>query len=333
MLLASDPNVAIVPALAQVTRSGGVSEQRRDASRAAADGRTCFLSNAFLAGFGPSIALKTVHIQPEGFRQRPQMGRVLAPLVGQQPSGKRPEGTLEVGGFDGTCRPAGRLATGLDDEVAQVHANANLGQPPHDERAVRTGQVRVDDDEGRAGRAVDAQGVGLRRFDPGVRLRRSPFVRIHALTRTHQLEGTPDDVFPFFADAFNLESITPPLLKFGLLTPAPIVLGLGTVIQYGMRLHGVPVNWTSSIQGWEPPHRFVDTQIRGPFRFWHHTHRFEALPGGRTLMTDDVRYALPVQPLGELALPFVRRDLKMIFDYRASVIEDRLAAAAAARST
>ncbi|MBJ7470457.1 MAG: SRPBCC family protein [Solirubrobacteraceae bacterium] len=154
-------------------------------------------------------------------------------------------------------------------------------------------------------------------------------MRIHALTRTHHLEGTPDDVFPFFADAFNLESITPPLLRFGLLTPAPILLGAGTVIQYGMRLHGVPVNWTSSIQNWDPPHMFVDTQIRGPFRFWHHTHRFEAHPDGGTLMTDEVRYALPLQPFGELALPFVRRDLKMIFDYRAAVIEDRLAAAAA----
>ena len=147
------------------------------------------------------------------------------------------------------------------------------------------------------------------------------------LRREQRLPGTPDDVFPFFADAFNLESITPPILHFGLLTPAPIVLGLGTVIQYGMRLHGFPVNWTSSIQGWDPPHRFVDTQIRGPFRFWHHTHRFEALPGGQTLMTDDVQYALPLQPLGELALPLVRRDLKMIFDYRARVIEARLAQA------
>lgn len=149
-------------------------------------------------------------------------------------------------------------------------------------------------------------------------------MRVHALSRTHELEGTPDDVFPFFADAFNLESITPPLLDFSLLTPAPIDLGPGTVIQYAMRLHGVPVNWVSAIQNWDPPHGFVDTQIRGPFRFWHHTHRFSTLPGNRTLMTDEVRYALPFQPLGELALPLVRRDLRMIFDYRAQVIADRL---------
>ena len=131
-------------------------------------------------------------------------------------------------------------------------------------------------------------------------------------------------MFPFFADAFALESITPPLLRFGVLTPAPILLGTGTVIQYGMRLHGVPMSWTSSIQRWDPPHAFVDTQIRGPYKFWHHTHTFEALPGGRTLMRDEVRYALPVQPFGELALPLVRRDLQRIFDFRRDVLPARL---------
>ncbi|MEH3054689.1 MAG: SRPBCC family protein [Patulibacter minatonensis] len=145
------------------------------------------------------------------------------------------------------------------------------------------------------------------------------------LSRTHELEGTPEEVFPFFADAFNLEAITPPFLGFGVLTPAPIALGTGTVIQYGMRLHGIPITWVSSIQRWDPPHAFVDTQLRGPYRFWHHTHRFEALPGERTLMRDDVRYALPLPPLGELALPFVRRDLERIFDYRREVLPAALA--------
>ena len=139
------------------------------------------------------------------------------------------------------------------------------------------------------------------------------------------LEGTPDEVFPFFADAFALESITPPLLRFGVITPPPIESGTGTVIQYAMRLHRVPMNWISSIQRWDPPHAFVDTQIRGPFRFWHHTHTFEAIAGGRTRMRDDVRYALPLYTIGELALPLVRRDLKTIFDYRAAVIGQRLA--------
>jgi ligand-binding SRPBCC domain-containing protein len=150
-------------------------------------------------------------------------------------------------------------------------------------------------------------------------------VRIHALSRSHELEGTPDEVFPFFADAFALESITPPLLQFQVITPGPIDIRTGTVIQYAMRLHRVPMNWTSSIQAWNPPHAFVDTQIRGPFRLWHHTHTFEALSSGRTLMRDEVRYALPLGRVGELAHPFVRRDLRTIFDYRAAVIGDRLA--------
>ena len=179
----------------------------------------------------------------------------------------------------------------------------------------------MDNDQWRASWPVDP-GLGHLSRAAG----RMGCVRIHALTRTHSLEGTPEDVFPFFADAFNLEAITPPLLRFGLLTPAPIDVGSGTVIQYAMRLHGVPMSWTSSIQRWDPPHAFVDTQIRGPFRFWHHTHRFEPLTGNRTLMTDELRYALPLQPFGELALPFVRRDLARIFDYRAQVIDDRLAA-------
>ncbi|MDQ8043878.1 MAG: SRPBCC family protein [Solirubrobacteraceae bacterium] len=151
-------------------------------------------------------------------------------------------------------------------------------------------------------------------------------MRIHALSRSHELEGTPDEVFPFFADAFALESITPDFLGFEVITPAPIESVTGTVIQYAMRLHGLPVHWTSVIQRWDPPHVFADVQLRGPYRLWHHTHRFEALPGGRTLMRDDVRYALPLQPVGELALPFVRRDLDRIFDYRRDVLPERLAA-------
>lgn len=149
-------------------------------------------------------------------------------------------------------------------------------------------------------------------------------MKVHELRRSTTLDGAPEAVFSFFADAFNLESITPPLLRFGLLTPSPIALGNGTIIQYAMQLHGVPMRWTSAIQNWDPPHGFVDTQIRGPFRFWHHEHRFEAAGASQTQMVDVVRYALPFQPVGELALPVVRRDLRMIFDYRADVIADRL---------
>lgn len=170
------------------------------------------------------------------------------------------------------------------------------------------------------------QGCIGRPVDPGVLLARIPGMSVHRLSRTHELEGTPEENFPFFADAFNLQSITPPFLHFAVLTPAPITLGTGTVIQYGMRLHGIPVRWVSSIQRWEPPYCFVDTQLRGPYRFWHHTHTFEALPGERTLMRDEVQYELPFPPLGDLALPLVRRDLEQIFGYRREALERELAA-------
>lgn len=318
LLLASDPNVRIVPAPAQVLRSGGVSKDGWNSRGALADRRFGFLGDALPPRFGLSILLESVDVETEGFRERPQVRRVLAPLVGEQASGKRPERALGRRRLGSQCGAARRDPSSLHDEVAEIDAQLDLAEPVHRERAVRARQVGVDRDERRMRRAVD----------PWTVVRRSPDMRVHALSRTHVLEGIPDDVFPFFADAFNLEAITPPLLDFSLLTPAPIELGSGTVIQYAMRLHGVPVNWLSAIQNWDPPHGFVDTQVRGPFRFWHHTHRFEPLPGNRTRMHDEVRYALPFQPLGELALPFVRRDLRMIFDYRAKVIADRLRAAA-----
>ena len=142
-------------------------------------------------------------------------------------------------------------------------------------------------------------------------------MRIHELQREQVLPGPPDEVFPFFADARNLEAITPPLLRFRVLTPEPIEMRVGTHIQYRLRLRGVPVNWHTTIQAWEPPHRFVDVQVRGPYALWHHTHTFEPTADGATLMGDHVRYAIGFGPLGELAHRLlVRRDLAAIFDFR-----------------
>jgi ligand-binding SRPBCC domain-containing protein len=141
---------------------------------------------------------------------------------------------------------------------------------------------------------------------------------IHTLRREQVLDAAPDAVFAFFADPFNLEAITPPLLRFAVVTPRPIAMGVGTFIQYRLRLHGVPVRWDTLIQAWEPPHRFVDVQVRGPYRLWHHTHELEAAGDGRTVMRDTVRYALGFGPLGALAhRALVRRDLDAIFAYRA----------------
>jgi ligand-binding SRPBCC domain-containing protein len=152
-------------------------------------------------------------------------------------------------------------------------------------------------------------------------------MRIHELRREQVLDGTPDELFAFFADAFNLEALTPPLLRFRVVTPAPIDMGVGAFIQYRLRLHGVPVGWKTLIQAWEPPHRFVDVQVSGPYALWHHTHELTPVGDGQTLMRDTVRYAVGFGPLGEIANRLlVRRDVEAIFDFRAREIPALLAA-------
>jgi ligand-binding SRPBCC domain-containing protein len=140
-------------------------------------------------------------------------------------------------------------------------------------------------------------------------------MRIHRLEREQSLPHPVEDVFAFFADARNLERLTPPLLRFEVLTPGPIEMRPGALIEYRLRLHGVGVDWLTRIEEWEPGVRFVDMQLAGPYRLWHHTHTFERCGSG-TLMRDTVRYALPAWPLGELARPLVRRDLDRIFAFR-----------------
>lgn len=146
----------------------------------------------------------------------------------------------------------------------------------------------------------------------------------HLLEREQRLPGSPERLFAFFADARNLEAITPPLLRFRVLTPEPIVMGAGTLIRYRLQVHGVPVNWLTEITCWEPPHRFVDEQRSGPYALWHHTHTFER-DGEETIMRDVVRYRVGFGPLGLLANALlVRRDVEAIFDYRAQRIVELL---------
>lgn len=123
-------------------------------------------------------------------------------------------------------------------------------------------------------------------------------------------------VFPFFADARNLETLTPPWLHFEVLTPAPIEMRVGLRIDYRLKIHGIPVRWQSEITAWDPPHRFVDEQLSGPYNLWHHEHRFEERGSG-TLCVDLVHYRAPGGPLRPLIERFfVRPDVEMIFAYR-----------------
>ena len=137
--------------------------------------------------------------------------------------------------------------------------------------------------------------------------------------RTTTLPFPRERVFEFFARAENLELLTPPWLSFRILTPQPIRMGAGTLIDYRLRLHGIPLRWRSEITVWEPPHRFVDEQRRGPYRLWRHEHRFTEVDGG-TRVDDWVRYAVLGGTLIDKLL--VAPDVRRIFDFR----EERLRA-------
>jgi ligand-binding SRPBCC domain-containing protein len=144
--------------------------------------------------------------------------------------------------------------------------------------------------------------------------------RIHLLERSQRLALPVDDAFAFHARAANLEAITPRWLAFEVLTP-DVAMRQGAIIDYRLRLHGVPVRWRTRIEVWEPPERFVDVQVRGPFALWEHTHTFSRDGEDAVVLNDRVRYALPLGPLGELAhVAFVRRDLRRIFDHRTRAV-------------
>lgn len=151
--------------------------------------------------------------------------------------------------------------------------------------------------------------------------------REYELRRVQRLPLPPADVFDFFADARNLEAITPPFLRFRVVTPGAIDMRTGTLIDYRLKLFGVPFGWRTIIEDYDPPRKFIDRQLRGPYTLWRHMHTFVPVVDevGRpvaTEMTDVVRYRLPLGPLGGLAHRlFVRRTLDDIFDYRSRTIE------------
>jgi hypothetical protein len=150
-------------------------------------------------------------------------------------------------------------------------------------------------------------------------------VPIHLLERSQRVEVPPERAFAFYADALNLEPLTPPWLHFEVTTPGKIVMGPGALLDYRLKLHGVPIRWRTEIRTWEPPHRFVDVQARGPYSLWEHTHLFEADGEEATVIRDRVRYRIPFGPIGTLAERlFVRRDLRRIFDFRAAAVAERI---------
>lgn len=146
----------------------------------------------------------------------------------------------------------------------------------------------------------------------------------YILTRSLTLELPREEVFDFFADAGNLEQITPTELNFQIITPQPIAIKQGTLIDYELSLYGFQVSWRTEISVWEPPMRFVDRQLRGPYSQWIHTHTFTELEPNKTLIEDEVRYRLPLEPLGDIAHFLVKRQLDYIFDHRQRVADELL---------
>lgn len=141
--------------------------------------------------------------------------------------------------------------------------------------------------------------------------------RLHAEVRLARPVG---EVFPFFADARNLDRLTPPSLRFEILTPGQIEMATGTLIDYRIRLRGVPMRWRTRIAEWDPPHGFTDEQLRGPYRWWIHRHRFTPDRDG-TIMTDTVDYGVPGGPLAPfISGLLVRRDVERIFEFRSEAI-------------
>lgn len=133
------------------------------------------------------------------------------------------------------------------------------------------------------------------------------------------LAQPPEQIWPFFTDAENLQRITPPWLDFQIATPTPIAMGEGTQIDYRLKVHGFPVRWRSIIRDWQPPYQFVDEQLKGPYRLWRHTHTFESHHSG-TLAKDVVQFRPPGGAW--VSRLFVRRDLRKIFTYRQKVLAD-----------
>jgi len=142
----------------------------------------------------------------------------------------------------------------------------------------------------------------------------------HILKRSLTLDLPIEKVFDFFADAANLERITPPELKFHITTPQPFKIKKGALIDYELKLRGFPVRWQTVISVWNPPHEFVDEALKSPYKQWIHRHTFTEIEKNKTLIEDEVKYRLPLEPFGDLAHWFVKKELDYIFDFRQKAV-------------
>lgn len=146
----------------------------------------------------------------------------------------------------------------------------------------------------------------------------------HILKRTLVLNLPRERVFNFFADAGNLERITPPELNFHIITPQPIDIKKGALIDYKLKLRGFPLVWRTVISTWNPPYEFVDEALKSPYKQWIHRHTFTTLPDGSTQIDDEVRYRLPFEPFGDIGHFLVKKELDYIFEFRQKTVAEIL---------
>ncbi|MEC9456602.1 MAG: SRPBCC family protein [Candidatus Neomarinimicrobiota bacterium] len=155
------------------------------------------------------------------------------------------------------------------------------------------------------------------------KIRREDLIIIYKLLTEQFIEQPIDVVFDFFSKPENLEEITPPRLRFKIITPSPIIMEKGSVIDYYIKILGISVHWQTLITTFVPPYRFIDEQIKGPYSLWHHTHTFSEENGG-TMIRDEVRYIVPAGFLGQIMnFIWIKKDLDDIFSYRKEVISEK----------
>ena len=144
----------------------------------------------------------------------------------------------------------------------------------------------------------------------------------HILKHESTIDLPRAEVFNFFSDADNLEKITPPELSFQIKTTLPIEMREGALIEYRIKLSGFPMSWRTLISKWDPPYEFVDEQLAGPYKQWIHRHTFSELGPDKTLIGDEVRYRLPLEPFGDLAHFLIARQLQGIFEFREKAVSE-----------
>ena len=150
-------------------------------------------------------------------------------------------------------------------------------------------------------------------------------MKLYHLHREQTFKLGQEQLFAFFENPVNLERITPESVGFTILTPSPIVMRAGLVLDYSIKLIGIPIRWTTLISSYDPPERFSDVALKGPYAFWHHTHSFVANSDCSTTMHDDVKYAIKFGFLGRIAhAVWVKHQLKKIFDYRERILAELL---------